>query len=186
MNEAASPLRCPVCGNPLFLSERTLQCERRHSFDLAKEGYDIWVYTANFYSFEYIRTLLQKYRAPVCGIITGTARKARINPEKRKSIETMFLSITHSSTNTGWVTIVYTTVRNIRRDITAKVIKAILFFKDRLHADRFTILFETITTSLIFSIWMNIWVIPKNRRLNAFRTKRINAINTTRRTTSVH
>lgn len=39
MNEAASPLRCPVCGNPLFLSERTLQCERRHSFDLAKEGY---------------------------------------------------------------------------------------------------------------------------------------------------
>ena len=57
---------------------------------LAKEGYDIWVYTANFYSFEYIRTLLQKYRAPVCGIITGTARKARVNPEKRKSIETMF------------------------------------------------------------------------------------------------
>ncbi|MBQ1405871.1 MAG: methyltransferase domain-containing protein, partial [Oscillospiraceae bacterium] len=39
MNEAASPLRCPVCGNPLFHSGRSLQCERRHSFDLAKEGY---------------------------------------------------------------------------------------------------------------------------------------------------
>lgn len=39
MMEAASPLRCPVCGSPLFHSGRSLQCERRHCFDMAKEGY---------------------------------------------------------------------------------------------------------------------------------------------------
>lgn len=32
-------LSCPVCGKPLQLQERTLVCEKRHSFDLAKQGY---------------------------------------------------------------------------------------------------------------------------------------------------
>ncbi len=30
---------CPVCSEPLILSERTLRCENNHCFDLAKEGY---------------------------------------------------------------------------------------------------------------------------------------------------
>ncbi len=33
------PLICPVCSHPLDLVERTLRCEGRHSFDIAKEGY---------------------------------------------------------------------------------------------------------------------------------------------------
>ena len=32
-------LICPVCGLPLAKEERTLRCEKNHSFDLAKEGY---------------------------------------------------------------------------------------------------------------------------------------------------
>ncbi|MCO4763042.1 MAG: methyltransferase domain-containing protein [Myxococcales bacterium] len=30
---------CPVCGDPLAQTQRTLRCTNRHSFDLAKEGY---------------------------------------------------------------------------------------------------------------------------------------------------
>ena len=32
-------LRCPVCNLPLQKENRTMRCERNHSFDLAKEGY---------------------------------------------------------------------------------------------------------------------------------------------------
>lgn len=32
-------LRCPVCGSPFTLHERTLRCARNHCFDLAREGY---------------------------------------------------------------------------------------------------------------------------------------------------
>ena len=32
-------LRCPVCQHSLFLNERTYCCEKKHSFDLAKEDY---------------------------------------------------------------------------------------------------------------------------------------------------
>ncbi len=33
------PLICPVCDEPLAEGEQTLQCARRHSFDIAREGY---------------------------------------------------------------------------------------------------------------------------------------------------
>lgn len=32
-------LRCPVCGDGLTLTARTASCPRRHSYDLAKQGY---------------------------------------------------------------------------------------------------------------------------------------------------
>lgn len=32
-------LLCPVCGQPLHLEDRSWQCERRHSFDVARQGY---------------------------------------------------------------------------------------------------------------------------------------------------
>ncbi len=33
------PWRCPVCNSSLSEDERTLQCEHRHTFDRAKQGY---------------------------------------------------------------------------------------------------------------------------------------------------
>ena len=39
MSGAAAPLRCPVCGQVLHPADRTLRCEKGHSFDLAKDGY---------------------------------------------------------------------------------------------------------------------------------------------------
>ncbi len=41
---------------------------------LARKGYDIWVYSSQYYSMEYIRRLFKGYHIPVNGIITGTAR----------------------------------------------------------------------------------------------------------------
>ena len=32
-------LRCPVCNEQLNRVDRTLRCEKGHSFDIAKEGY---------------------------------------------------------------------------------------------------------------------------------------------------
>ncbi|WP_323335396.1 putative RNA methyltransferase [Amycolatopsis sp., V23-08] len=32
-------LRCSVCGDPIGLTDRTLRCDNRHSFDLARQGY---------------------------------------------------------------------------------------------------------------------------------------------------
>ncbi|MGW3965934.1 putative RNA methyltransferase [Amycolatopsis sp. NPDC005003] len=32
-------LRCSVCGDPIGLTGRTVRCENRHSFDLARQGY---------------------------------------------------------------------------------------------------------------------------------------------------
>ncbi|MEV6298124.1 putative RNA methyltransferase [Actinoplanes sp. NPDC051861] len=40
MIDGAIPyLRCPVCREPLTRAERALRCSRRHSFDMAKQGY---------------------------------------------------------------------------------------------------------------------------------------------------
>lgn len=32
-------LICPICGKPLLLSDKSLTCAKRHSFDIAKQGY---------------------------------------------------------------------------------------------------------------------------------------------------
>src|SRR2546430_3204026 len=32
-------LRCSICGDAVELADRSLRCPRRHSFDLARQGY---------------------------------------------------------------------------------------------------------------------------------------------------
>jgi 23S rRNA (guanine745-N1)-methyltransferase len=39
LSRAADRLRCPVCAGRLSLGERALTCPRRHSFDIARQGY---------------------------------------------------------------------------------------------------------------------------------------------------
>ncbi len=57
---------------------------------LARNGYDIWVYSAAYYSMTYIRALLKRYRVGVSGIVTGTARKGSADPEVRERVKDMF------------------------------------------------------------------------------------------------
>ena len=54
---------------------------------LSKQGYDIWVYTAEYYSIEYIREYFQYYTVKIDGIVTGTGRRRKGFAEERKSIE---------------------------------------------------------------------------------------------------
>ena len=42
---------------------------------LNKKGYDIWVYTAGYYSVDYIQRLFTKYHVQVTSAVTGTGRK---------------------------------------------------------------------------------------------------------------
>ena len=42
---------------------------------LATSGYDIWVYTAHYESFDRIRALFRSYHVRVTGVVTGIARK---------------------------------------------------------------------------------------------------------------
>ena len=42
---------------------------------LQERGYDIWVYTSQYYSLDYLKAYFRYYRVSVTGIVTGTARK---------------------------------------------------------------------------------------------------------------
>ena len=39
LSQISGWLSCPVCGDPLELADRSLRCGRRHSFDIARQGY---------------------------------------------------------------------------------------------------------------------------------------------------
>ncbi len=56
---------------------------------LQGKGYDIWVYSAKFYSMDYIRNYLKKYHVDITGIVTGTSKKSDTNSETKKDIDRM-------------------------------------------------------------------------------------------------
>ncbi len=50
-------------------------------------GYDLWVYSSNYYSLDYISSYFKKYSVKVDGIITGTARKEKRFSEMKKKAD---------------------------------------------------------------------------------------------------
>ena len=56
---------------------------------LNKKGYDIWVYSAGYYSADYIQRLFRKYGVHVTGAVTGTGRKTGENKETRRELEAL-------------------------------------------------------------------------------------------------
>lgn len=59
---------------------------------LSRKGYDIWVYSANYYSMDDVQNLFQRYSVKVDGVITGTGRKTKESTESRKRVENLFSS----------------------------------------------------------------------------------------------
>ena len=60
---------------------------------LTLKGYDIWVYTSYYYSYDYLKHLFGLYHIHVDGVITGTKRKLEANDEnkrKREEIQKLF------------------------------------------------------------------------------------------------
>lgn len=57
---------------------------------LNTRGYDIWVYSAGYYSFDYIQRLFRKHHVHICSAVTGTGRKTADNTEEtKKELETL-------------------------------------------------------------------------------------------------
>ena len=56
---------------------------------LNKKGYDIWVYSAGYYSADYIQRLFRKYGVHVTGAVTGTGRKTGEGREIRRELEAL-------------------------------------------------------------------------------------------------
>lgn len=56
---------------------------------LSKHGYDIWVYSANFYSIDDIQRFFRNYSVHVDGIITGTEKLRKNNNESAVQREKM-------------------------------------------------------------------------------------------------
>ena len=56
---------------------------------LAKNGYDIWVYSAQYYSTDYIQKYFQKYHVRVDGIMTAIGKRGKSAGDTNKRIEKM-------------------------------------------------------------------------------------------------
>ena len=56
---------------------------------LNKNGYDVWVYTAGYYSADYIRRPFKKYHVHISGAVTGLGRKTADGAKVRKEMETL-------------------------------------------------------------------------------------------------
>ncbi len=55
-----------------------------------KKGYDVWVYSSNYYSVDYISELFEKYYVKVDGIVTGGAKKIKNKEKIAKKTKEMF------------------------------------------------------------------------------------------------
>ena len=56
---------------------------------LKNHGYDIWVYSAQYYSMDYIQVFFKLYGLQIDNIVTGTSRKGQQSAEEKKQLETM-------------------------------------------------------------------------------------------------
>ena len=54
---------------------------------LNTKGYDVWVYSADYYSPDYIQAFFKRYNSRVDGVVTGTAKKMGQDSNKKKEIE---------------------------------------------------------------------------------------------------
>lgn len=61
-------------------------------YALSKRGYDIWVYSSNYYSIDDIRDFFKCYHVYVDGIITGLAKKNAQTNKKSNKIEKLMSS----------------------------------------------------------------------------------------------
>ena len=59
---------------------------------LNQEGYDIWVYSRNYYSQEYIRLYFLRHHVLVHGIVAGTPKKRLAARKQQKEMEKIFSS----------------------------------------------------------------------------------------------
>ena len=64
-------------------------------FFLKQHGYDIWVYSANYYSYDDIRALFMYYRVQVDGAITGMRKRSQAQKKMRALIAGRYETTVH-------------------------------------------------------------------------------------------
>lgn len=72
--------------------------------NLTQKGYDIWLYSSRYYSYDMIWKYFEKYSVKIAGIITGTGRKSKNNGKDRKQtrklLEAHYRMTLHIDTDT--------------------------------------------------------------------------------------
>ncbi len=77
---------------------------------LGDRRYDIWVYTAGYYSTDDIRRLFKRFRMPVTGIVTGMGRKKPDGVDMVQELSKLMESTYRSATHIGQDLVFRTTV----------------------------------------------------------------------------
>ena len=54
---------------------------------LAKNGYDIWLYSSNYYSSDYIQRYFRKYHVKITGVLTAIGKRANAADDAGKNLE---------------------------------------------------------------------------------------------------
>ena len=98
----------------------------------------------------------------------------------------MFRRVTDGFGEAFFITVIHTTVRDVFYDVFAEFVKAVIFVDNQFYVDLFGVVFQAVATSFIFYIRMDVGIVPKKRRLDLFGSQGIDAIHTTRCTTSMH
>ena len=86
----------PLCEKPLpYLLRKRYKERVRLGIPalfqyLKRQGYDVWVYTARYYSVNYLRQFFFHYRCPVTGFVTGIDRKGPAGVDMKQQLENMF------------------------------------------------------------------------------------------------
>ena len=88
VNEAEYPVekRLPFPANKIYKENIRLGFPALCRF-LQSMGYDVWVFTPDYYSVDYIKGLLNRYYVKPDGIITASGRIEKTNIEKRRRIK---------------------------------------------------------------------------------------------------
>lgn len=84
---------------------------------LAKNGYDIWLYSAKYYSTDYIQNLFRKYHVKIDGVMTAIGKRAKATGEDGKKLEKL-------------ITDKYLSSVHIDRDSVLQVVKGTKEFRD--------------------------------------------------------
>ena len=77
----------------------------------------------------------------------------------------MLCGIAYGFREALFVTIIDAAIRNVVYDVFAELIQAILFVDNKLDPNLPSIIFKAIAPSLVLDVWMNVWIVPKKRRL---------------------
>ena len=85
-----------------------------------------------------------------------------------------------------FVAIIYAAIRNVAYYVFTKFIQTIIFHKNALNVDSLTIIFQAIATSLVFCIWVDVGIVPKNRRFDALGSQAIYTIYAARCAAGMH